>query len=519
MVFGLIFSRKPSIPQLAETQLRTPSPSVQLDEPQSLPQASEVSPTPDLVTVTDSADLYRLIRSVPAQTLWTYTLKRLHPTNELATPIALTSSAIPEEPVPPHILTALTDFFASLTPPPTLHCVRCHKFYMEVDNNDRSCRVAHDDDSAEIDGYETLYNCCGKTVEGTGDMGPPDGWCYEGMHTTDSKRARFRADSTPHNDKLDSCNALRCHEPVTSSPRSTRSTKSRKARTGSPSKASAAPSSPRAKRRRTDADDLPDDVDTSSLKGKGKDVSDEPEGTRRGRSTARKRPRKSEPQHEETADRGTTLERQDTEVLAKNDAGPATRTRSRSRSRGPTKPASSLATLVAASKTGLETSPSATPKSKRPTKPMSKAGGSAKPASRATKPASSITVHKRGSSVFSAATDHEEPPSSSRGQTPISLASSSPASHLKSNAPKKNDGLHRRASSSLSMVVEIPVSRNGSFSPSRPLASVPGKTSSFRSGECPQGSPKSHRLGVKRLGEVVASSVDGEETLLASAFR
>jgi hypothetical protein len=28
-----------------------------------------------------------------------------------------------------------------------------------------------------------LWGCCGKTVEGDGDMGPPDGWCYEGMHT------------------------------------------------------------------------------------------------------------------------------------------------------------------------------------------------------------------------------------------------------------------------------------------------------------------------------------------------
>ncbi|KAG2066423.1 hypothetical protein BDR04DRAFT_1106737 [Suillus decipiens] len=31
--------------------------------------------------------------------------------------------------------------------------------------------------------YETLWGCCGRTVEGTGDMGPPDGWCYEGRHT------------------------------------------------------------------------------------------------------------------------------------------------------------------------------------------------------------------------------------------------------------------------------------------------------------------------------------------------
>ncbi|KAH8982725.1 hypothetical protein EDB86DRAFT_2969449, partial [Lactarius hatsudake] len=46
---------------------------------------------------------------------------------------------------------------------------------------------------------------------GEGDLGPPDGWCYEGMHTTDMKRARFRADSTPANDMLDSCFRLNCH--------------------------------------------------------------------------------------------------------------------------------------------------------------------------------------------------------------------------------------------------------------------------------------------------------------------
>ncbi|KIK58032.1 hypothetical protein GYMLUDRAFT_60900 [Collybiopsis luxurians FD-317 M1] len=47
-----------------------------------------------------------------------------------------------------------------------------------------------------------LWNRCGKSVEGDGDMGPPDGWCYEGKHNTDTKRARFRADSTLYDDKL-----------------------------------------------------------------------------------------------------------------------------------------------------------------------------------------------------------------------------------------------------------------------------------------------------------------------------
>ena len=31
--------------------------------------------------------------------------------------------------------------------------------------------------------YETLWQRCRKTVEGEGDQGPPDGWCYGGEHT------------------------------------------------------------------------------------------------------------------------------------------------------------------------------------------------------------------------------------------------------------------------------------------------------------------------------------------------
>ncbi|KAG1771361.1 hypothetical protein EV702DRAFT_1048989 [Suillus placidus] len=49
---------------------------------------------------------------------------------------------------------------------------------------------------------ETLWGCCGVSVEGTGDMGP---------HTTDTKRLRFRADSTIHDDKLVSCTVTGCH--------------------------------------------------------------------------------------------------------------------------------------------------------------------------------------------------------------------------------------------------------------------------------------------------------------------
>ncbi|KZP21570.1 hypothetical protein FIBSPDRAFT_953588 [Athelia psychrophila] len=52
---------------------------------------------------------------------------------------------------------------------------------------------------------ETLWGCCGRSVGGDGDMGPPDGQCYGGKHTMNTKRARFRADSTPHEDRLTHC--------------------------------------------------------------------------------------------------------------------------------------------------------------------------------------------------------------------------------------------------------------------------------------------------------------------------
>ncbi|KAG5337717.1 hypothetical protein C0989_009042 [Termitomyces sp. Mn162] len=204
MVFGL-FSRK----RTSAAQLRTPSPSIvdnHAPEPPSTPSPPPSTPS--------SAVLRAYIQTIPPQTLHAYTLSRLHPSNT-----TLDSA----------MLHHLSTFFASLAPPPELHCVRCHKSFFEIENTDRSCLVAHDDESAEVERvsarakgtgtlYETLWNCCGKTVEGDGDMGPPDGWCYEGQHTTDTKRARFRADSTMHDDKLVSCERLRCGM----SPRSTR---------------------------------------------------------------------------------------------------------------------------------------------------------------------------------------------------------------------------------------------------------------------------------------------------------
>jgi hypothetical protein len=188
MVFSL-FSRKPQ-PVATQTdtepsssaQLRTPSPSVdsgsigKQNSPSREPPLTP-SPPPER-NHANAADLHTLILSIPPQTLHDYTVTHLGPSNSL------------------HLetITHLSQFFADLVPPPRLHCVRCHKSFFEVENTDRSCLVPHDDDSAAVERvsstkskegtlYETLWGCCGRTVEGNGDMGPPDGWCYEGKHT------------------------------------------------------------------------------------------------------------------------------------------------------------------------------------------------------------------------------------------------------------------------------------------------------------------------------------------------
>lgn len=179
MLFGL-FSRKPrqSLEQAEpEPDIGQDTASL-MDVTQDLPPPS---PSPSLVS--DSSALYSLIRSVPPQVFHAYSLDRLEP--DIPAPLS------------PTTLTKVTSFFSTLAPPPKLHCVRCHKSYFEVENTDRSCLVHHDDDSAEVERislskakdlglaseYETLWGCCGRTVEGDGDMGPPDGWCYEGKHT------------------------------------------------------------------------------------------------------------------------------------------------------------------------------------------------------------------------------------------------------------------------------------------------------------------------------------------------
>jgi len=131
--------------------------------------ASPLPPTPEA--------LHDLVSTIPAKTLHAYVLAHL-PT------------------APPDTLSALASFFAALTLPPLLHCVRCNSDYVEIENDNRSCQVPHDESNYEIDWvgghgdseYETEFLCCRKTVKGEGDMGPPDGWCFEGKHTVCTAR-------------------------------------------------------------------------------------------------------------------------------------------------------------------------------------------------------------------------------------------------------------------------------------------------------------------------------------------
>ncbi|KAI6042737.1 hypothetical protein EDC04DRAFT_3108160 [Pisolithus marmoratus] len=162
----------------------------------------------------DSKALYDLMLTIPPKTLHAYTLTHLSPEPSSS---KLYNAPSPISPPSPETVTKLHHFFATLAPPPLLHCVRCHADFYDIENEekDKACHVPHDDESALVSrvsggGYETLWGCCGRTAEGNGGEGPPDGWCYEGRHTTDIKRARFRADSTIHNDKLTSCLKLNC---------------------------------------------------------------------------------------------------------------------------------------------------------------------------------------------------------------------------------------------------------------------------------------------------------------------
>ncbi|KAG8930001.1 hypothetical protein FRC03_005995 [Tulasnella sp. 419] len=147
-----------------------------------------------------SEDLEKLIEkvtSIPPKTLRKSLLERLKSTSSVPTPDQVTA-----------LLSALD----GIEPPPTLHCARCHKDYLEEDNMDRSCVMDHDDDSTEVEAGHVTWGCCGQTVPGDGSDGPPPGWCYEGKHTPDRSKARYREDydSDASEDGLQSCEQKKC---------------------------------------------------------------------------------------------------------------------------------------------------------------------------------------------------------------------------------------------------------------------------------------------------------------------
>ncbi|KAF9235575.1 hypothetical protein BU15DRAFT_77892 [Melanogaster broomeanus] len=189
------------------------------------PPSQSPSPPPPTGSA-ESKALYELMLTIPPKTLHAYALARLRPRTPLPSSSASSPGSVPHPerttpPPSPNTIAKTATFFSTLVPPPLLHCARCHGDFFAIDNEekDNACRVPHDDESALVErvpgvGYETLWGCCGQTVDGDGSEGPPDGWCYEGRHTTDTKRARFRSDSTIYRDKLTSCLRLNCHGSV-----------------------------------------------------------------------------------------------------------------------------------------------------------------------------------------------------------------------------------------------------------------------------------------------------------------
>jgi len=141
-----------------------------------------VPPTPEA--------LHYLVTTIPAKTLHSYVLAHI-PTAS------------------PDTLVSLASFFATLAPPPLLYCVRCHADYTGIHNGDSPCFVPHDDDSVEVKwvdwdcDFKKTYGCCGRQVEGEGDLGPLYGWCYEGVHTVSSPSPLHQCgEETPVHDIL-----------------------------------------------------------------------------------------------------------------------------------------------------------------------------------------------------------------------------------------------------------------------------------------------------------------------------
>ncbi|KAG2013107.1 hypothetical protein CC2G_010046 [Coprinopsis cinerea AmutBmut pab1-1] len=495
------------------------------------------------------------------------------------------AAAASEPPLKPHslltpeVLKSLTAFFKTLVPPPQLHCVRCHKAYFELENTDYSCRVPHDDASTVVERvgtklvqssdeedegkegsgdddeyvdsgsdaeegkkrrrprksivptkssvYETFWGCCGQTVEGDGDQGPPDGWCYEGRHTTDYKRARFRADSTPQDDKLVSCHRLKCFRPpvsqgstVASSVRSPPAARKRKRNVKSVDY-----------REPDDDDDMegpdeekPGDDDddaksTTSVKRRRKDSSGaviSSKGKGKGPGRPRKRTIKSKEEVDDEADQDAMDVDQPPAATSISAIGSIPRSPPASPRRKPVSSASTASTSVSAPPGPLKKKAAMKPKPKA--LPSPKAGGNTKPATPSPlgarqdtadlededDDAETLTHRRSRSQVFVEVPTRSASKSPVRGSTSATPNSKS-TFRMKSKSSPANDTRMAAVETVLSKSVAV-VKAKGS------VASLRDKFERGNATDREEGSNVHVKAKQKRkqLQEVVASSVPNE---------
>ncbi|KAF9444445.1 hypothetical protein P691DRAFT_807336 [Macrolepiota fuliginosa MF-IS2] len=510
-MFGLgFFSRKLATPASSSGTTIPVSLSEDTPSPQAEPPITPSPPPQDLIT--DPNPLHALITSVPAQTLHAYTLAHIIPPSQPLSPLSFPHIPLPSDPPSPRTLTALTNFFASLVPPPRMHCVRCHKGYFEVENTDRSCLVPHDDESAEVERvgaigrskgigteYETLWGCCGRTVEGDGDMGPPDGWCYEGKHTTDIKRARFRADSTPQDDKLTSCERLRCHEP----PSSSRSTRSR------------ANKRRRALMEEADNEDAQSSADGSTVSGTSSNNGDDSASARKP-----KRARRSKSNSVSSNVDAAKAGKGDNDV-AMETPGTKTTTKAKSPLASSFTPPSPPAENTALSQIDKEKAPSTLPRTV--VEITTERDGSPRLANPVSRKSSNISLREPCKGDDIAQTDKEKPKPKSRARksAAVDVATPTPKSSRSKKAAAGDSTTESTSTATRSKSLK-PKSSSGALKPKSSIASLKAatnvkpvsSTSAPSSAQKPQS--KAGSVGKRRgktLTEVVGTSVEGEGNL------
>ncbi|KAG9041714.1 hypothetical protein FS837_011843 [Tulasnella sp. UAMH 9824] len=187
-----------------ETPRESPAPSTVADSP-----SRPVKPSPRRKP--RSKSLVRPVTPPPAKSPEEIALDELKGLVQSCPPksfhsalLARLNGATPEQ------VASLSKLLEGLTPPPMLHCARCHQDYLEEENYDRICVIDHDDNSTEVRHNETFWGCCGASTEG---QEPPAGWCFEGKHTNDRSKARYREDyeDNEEEDGLQSCEERKCH--------------------------------------------------------------------------------------------------------------------------------------------------------------------------------------------------------------------------------------------------------------------------------------------------------------------